>query len=261
MCSDIKSAEEKMFAARLLDKARIAQKTGQVQATDFVSPPAQSLAARILAKHRGIRFEMTGGNSSAERKRIILNPCPGSDVFDRDWIALLNMQSCCPRREYEAAGISHRDFLGALLGTGLKREKLGDIWLMPQGCVAAVAREIAAYLLGQTLTVKGIVFSATEINIEDFAPPLPEGQRLEATVASLRLDALLACGFRTSRSKACAEIGAGNVRVNHQETIRTDLTLTSGDVISCRGKGRVVIEAVGKTTKKGRIRVALRRFF
>lgn len=162
-------------------------------------------------------------------------------------------------KEYSAAKITHRDYLGAILGTGIKREKLGDIWLSETGCVISAAREISGYLCQQPLIVKGITFEIYEAEQQNFEPEDKGGEVITATVPSMRLDAVAALGFRTSRSKLTREILAGRFKVNWQEITRLDYQLSEQDVISCRGRGRVVIDSVGGQSKKGRIKITLKR--
>ena len=49
------------------------------------------------------------------------------------------------------AGLTHRDYLGSLMGLGLTREKLGDILLSQQGAQVVVLREVLPILLSLSL--------------------------------------------------------------------------------------------------------------
>ena len=80
------------------------------------------------------------------------------------------------------------------------------------------------------------------------------------TVAALRLDAVLASGFSTSRSKAAQLVSAGRVSVNHRECMKSDRTVEQGDVLSCRGLGKCVVKEVLGQSKKGRIMLILERY-
>lgn len=54
-------------------------------------------------------------------------------------------------------------------------------------------------------------------------------------------------------------IGAGDVRVNWKGCDKGAMVLKAGDVVTVRGKGRVVLTEVA-TTKKDRYAVTLSRF-
>lgn len=255
----LKSAEEKEFAARLLDKIKIVKKSGQDQATDFVDPHLLQLGELLLSEHPDLEWEMDGGNGQAERKRIIISQAGVEYSELVDYVVLLSYQGSCPPKEYSGKKITHRDFLGAVIGTGIKRDKIGDIWPVECGCVMTAAKEVVAYLLQQPLVVKGVAMNPSVIPREDFKSEEKNGRVIEATVASLRLDALAAAGFGVSRSKLTKDILAGRFKVNWQERTQPDFQLAQGDVISCRGRGRAILQEVRGHTKKGRIKVTILR--
>ena len=71
------------------------------------------------------------------------------------------------------------------------------------------------------------------------------------TVAALRLDAVLAAGFSTSRSKAADFISAGRVSINHRECMKGDRAVNEGDVLTCRGLGKCVVKGGPGASRKG----------
>ncbi len=251
----LKTGEEKAFVARLFDKMKLLEKKQQSQVTDFADPHLLGVAERILEQYGDLNWESYGGHPYAERRRILLFP----DFLEMSLeAAQITLLACYG--DFSAVKVSHRDFLGALLGTGIKREKLGDIWLVPQGCVAAADREIANFLLYEPLKVKGVPLEIRELAQEQFSLPEREGKNITTTVPSLRFDAIAAAGFGTSRTRICREIFAGKIKVNWQEITKTDYPLKEGDVLSGRGRGRVIVQEISGTTHKGRIRVTLQRF-
>ncbi|MFR6184279.1 MAG: S4 domain-containing protein [Lawsonibacter sp.] len=67
----------------------------------------------------------------------------------------------------------------------------------------------------------------------------------------MRLDAVLASGFSTSRSKAAELVSAGRVSVNHRECAKPDRVVEAGDVLTCRGLGKCVVREVLGQSKRG----------
>jgi RNA-binding protein YlmH len=250
---------EKNYIARLLDKVHIAEKTRRIQITDFIDPHLQEISNRLSHNYPDMSFVFDGGSTNSERKRIIICPEFCEKPPDGEYVVLLNCEGDCPPKEYKAAKITHRDFLGAFLGTGIRREKFGDIWPREKGCVIAIAREITDYLYHQPLKVRGITLQITKIEPGSIHTEDKDGKIIATTVSSLRLDAVAAAGFATSRSKLTREILAGRFKVNWQEIARLDYQLNEGDVISCRGRGRVIIDSISGQTKKGRIKISLKR--
>ena len=79
------------------------------------------------------------------------------------------------------------------------------------------------------------------------------------SAASLRLDKIVAEGFKVSRTDAAAAIsGGGKVFVNQKEVQKPDFQLSEGDKITFRGKGKIELSALNGISKKGKLRVELK---
>ena len=90
--------------------------------------------------------------------------------------------------------------------------------------------------------------------------PQKKEKLITTTVASLRADSVAASGFSVSRTKVMDYFRAQRVNVNWELVQNPSKQLSEGDVISIRGKGRVVLEKVAGTTKKDRINIVIKRF-
>ncbi len=100
------------------------------------------------------------------------------------------------------------------------------------------------------------------IELADIAPKEEKIKEVRTTVASLRLDAVASSGFSVSRTKLVSAINAGLLQVNWQPAKGgASQEVKEGDVISMRGRGRMKVEAITGTSRKGgRIGVYLKRF-
>lgn len=136
--NDYQKTEEGQFLKKLQDKISIVQKTGIVQVTDFLHPHYLALAKILLEKETACSWLFYGGIESAERQRIILGPLGHKLSFRDGQIILIRGEG-----NFTDKKVSHRDFLGAILATGIKREKIGDLWLHPQGCIFALEQKLA----------------------------------------------------------------------------------------------------------------------
>lgn len=88
----------------------------------------------------------------------------------------------------------------------------------------------------------------------------PLQQRLvRGTVASPRLDALGSLGFGLSRTRMAREIKAERVRLNRIVVTDTAKSVAPGDVITLEGRGDATVEELSGPTRKGRIKVTLKR--
>lgn len=156
--------------------------------------------------------------------------------------------------------LNHRDFLGALLGLGLKRETIGDIIPTDFGAYIIVEEEIAEFI---ELELKGIG-RYQKINIEripfsDMVIEAPKVKVLTGTVSSLRVDAVFALGFNVSRSEVVKGIDQERAKVNGQTTKASQL-MKVGDIGTLRGQGKMRLAAINGYTKKERIHITIEKY-
>ena len=145
-----------------------------------------------------------------------------------------------------------------LIGQGLKGK--GGIFTQRRGFIAILSNEVAQFILVHPPQLKGLSLTPQILEADNWQPPFKPGKTIKTSVASLRLDALVASGFGLSRTKVIGDIKGGKVKVNWQEINNISFQCKEKDVISFRGQGRVVIAQIGGETRKGRIAVELLRF-
>ena len=253
-----RSGEERVLLARVLDKLELAQHRGVPAHTPFLSPGEQASAAGLLTAWGNPRYAVFGGYEGAERNIFYFPPDwqePEDALADPEG-PLAALEAVFPH----GASLTHRDILGSLMGLGITREKLGDILILEGECQVAVLREALPILLSQWEGAGRWKVSVREIPLSGLTPKPPTVKAIRDTVAALRLDAVLAAGFSTSRSKAADLISAGRVAVNHRECMKSDRTVGQGDVLTCRGLGKCVVKEVLGTSKKGRTMLVLERY-
>mgnify|MGYP000301492802 FL=1 len=156
--------------------------------------------------------------------------------------------------------IGHRDVLGAFMGMGCKREILGDIVITLEGAHFVADKSFANYIESNLTQIGSAPVTITEIPRENLAQREEKVKIISATVADLRLDAVAAAGYGVSRSRMADEIKSLNVRVNWKEAKKPSQSVSEGDVISFRSRGRVEVAEIRGTTKKGRISITLKRY-
>lgn len=252
---NLKTSEDKILVARLYDKITNAGKFHQVEVTDFFDPYQQSVITPVLNSAPGISFIMTGGYDYAERNRVIICPDYLKPEDEDDRISVLDIFG-----NFKFQHVTHRDYLGSILGLGIKREKIGDLIVMESGCQILLDREIAEYVKSNLTKVHKASVSVREITKDNIQVPEQDGKEISATVSSLRLDAVAAAGFGISRTKMSDEIQAEKVKVNWVTVSNCSFEVSKGDILSIRGKGRIEIMEVRGETKKGRISILLKRF-
>ena len=146
----------------------------------------------------------------------------------------------------------HRDYMGALLGMGIGREWLGDIWVQDSTAYVFCMPSVMRHLLSIDKVGRCGV-TAAEIALDEVPVPERKVKNLSFSVMSPRLDAVVGGMFSMSRTEAAKHISAGSVSVNYAQCMKTDLTVHEGDVISLRGAGKGKMTGTGGTSRKGRL--------
>ena len=121
--------EDRLLLAKVLDRAEQAGNRNVPACTDFLSPQQQMMTLDLL-RLAGIPesgYARLGGYSGAERNLFLFLP----DWMDPDDAESQSPIRCLRASFREAEKLTHRDFLGSLMGMGIVREKVGDILWLP----------------------------------------------------------------------------------------------------------------------------------
>lgn len=254
----LKRAENAEAIARVIDRAEQAIRTWEPVATDFLSPPELFEAQAVFERLTEVHTIASGGYPQAERQRLMIarSEIPFAQQFDGQPVPLAAL-NIAGNFLFDTA--SHRDFLGSLLGTGLVRDKVGDIIVLGErGAQAIVVPELVDFLTSSLTQVRSVPVKTQVIALTELRVREPRKKEMTTVEASMRLDAVASAGFGMSRSKMADMITAGDVRVNWKPVTQASHSLQMGDLVAIRGKGRLEIGEVA-VTKKQRYRVQLTR--
>lgn len=248
------AGEDRLTLAKVLDRAEQADRRNIPAATNFLSPQ-QQLQALDLLRLAGVSeadYVLQGGYEGAERKIILFLP---------DWLEAEDAEGpirCLRASFQENEKLTHRDFLGSLMGLGIVREKVGDILVAPDSADLLVLEGVAEFLLQNWTSAGRAKLRVAAIERDHLHIPAVQRKEVRDTVSSLRLDAVASSGFRLARGKAAALVESGRVQLNWRECVKPDKLLEAGDVVSARGFGKFELAEVGGLTRKGRISIVLR---
>jgi len=240
-----KEADDKLLFAKVLDKYTAAQKKHQRTHSDFLDPVRCASFMQTLERlHAGVFITAYGGYENAERKMIAF------DTHDVGYDSFPIVPLAVTYNERFSKAPTHRDYLGAVLGLGLDRGKIGDIRLADKGAVMYVSEEVA-HFIAENLDQVGRV--SVKVNAHQELGGLEStGVTKRITVPSMRLDAVLGSAFNLSRGKAATLIESEKVFVNWKPAKKTH-NVAIGDAITVRGMGRITVDSQGGNTKKDRI--------
>ena len=235
-------------------------------AGDFLTPEERvdwEADLEKLRKEHRFFYTFTGGVAGAERTVAVLSEeeLPDEDVVDRfpeDGESLNGNKSGIAflfLRSGSGAPLDHRAVLGSILGLGLERRAVGDIFPNQNGTGVAVKDRLVPFLLqnlqkvGRERAEVSVFFPEKNFTIEK------KTESLSVLVASLRLDCLCASILHISREEAGAYIAEGYAQIDHRVCKRPDRKVTAGELLSLRGKGRFLLTDRQRSTKSGRLAV------
>ena len=250
-----RTPEEKILLAKIWDKINTGIRKNIMASTCFLTLRELDMSKYLFGEPEGLHT--FGGHPEAERKMLVYLP----DYMDDATLVAEDSPVACLRATfYEGDSPSHRDFLGALMGSGIARESVGDICVSKGSCDFFVTAEIAPYILQNFIIAGRTKLHLQAISLNNVQIPEPETKQLRDTVASLRLDSIISSGFRINRSLAVQHIVGGKAAINGLPCEKPDKIVEEYARISVRGLGKIKLTAVNGETKKGRISVVIDRY-
>ena len=248
--------DERPFVDRAAEWIEAAAVHKAVRRTDFLDPRQAFIVESLSAREGGTAVRAFGGYEEAERKRLVLVPDFLDPELEPHGVAMLAVTS----EDARIKELEHGDYLGAMLGLGVKREKIGDIHVHDWGAHVFVAEEMAPFFASHLTGVGRTAVAADVIPLERFRKATRALAEMWCTVPSLRLDCVVGEAARLSRAKAAAPIRAGRCRVNWKVEEDPSAQVKEGDVISLQGFGRFTVVAVEGMSKSGRYRLRIGKF-
>ena len=223
--------------------------------TDFLNLSEQTIFQNISGTLPPVRYVLSGGFESSERKVVCFLPSYEEELLDPPYDCL----KVSPVNRKFAEELNHRDYLGAIMNLGIERSMLGDIVIKDGDAYVFVLKKMSQYLLDSLTTIRHTTISVSLIDEPDEILK-PEFEEIGGTVSSIRLDSIVALCGRLSRTKASAYIESEKVFINGQMVSQVSRTLKDGEIISIRGIGKFKYAGSGGQTKKGRTSVTLLKY-
>lgn len=249
-------SDEHYFVDKAWDWVERAAENHAVKLTDFLDPRQAFILTSLVNRHPDVHCRFDGGYPDAERRRAIIAPDYRTlDEEDME-MAVLSVSS----GDGKFLTLEHGDYMGAILGLGMKRDKVGDIHVIEGGCHCLVTRDAADYLHLNLSQVHRVHVQTELLPLDKLELASVNLDELTLSVASMRMDGIVSDVFRLSRAKVLIPIQAGRCRVNWKPEEDPSKPLKEGDMVSMQGFGRFKVLEVEGVTKKGRIRVKIGKF-
>ena len=257
-----------------------------IMSSDFLSVEQQSALSGFMRSRAKEGVYFYGGYGEAERRMVIFLPdyteaaekisSLPKTLEEREKSEKISRilteyfegnEALCPLSVLEISiptaehkVLSHRDYLGALMGEGIKREKVGDILVSEKGAKIIVVSELCDYLAQNFSQVGAVSVRAKKAPISSLKTVEIKTTCLKFTVSSPRIDNILVGIFGISRKDAQTYISRGKVFVSGMEISKPDMTLRGGEKIVLRGMGKAIYQGVSGSSKKGKLYITAEKY-
>ncbi|MCD8005616.1 MAG: YlmH/Sll1252 family protein [Oscillospiraceae bacterium] len=246
------SDDERILLRHIVDLGQNSQLSGRSRYSCFLDERQLALCTISLEQHLSEggdipEYELLGGYDKAERRVIVFSGYGYTVPF-----------SPVVFRGRDVGKLSHRDFLGTLMSLDIKREMIGDILVGEKQTVVFVMNSVLPVV--EEITKVGGVGVTIDHDFHESYVPEKKFEIINATVKSLRIDAVLSDAISVSREKAQAFIRSEGVLLNHLMTFDPSERVNEGDVFSLRGRGKFMLNRVGGMSKKDRIFITIHKY-
>lgn len=239
--------EDKNEVAKLYEKYTLTEFGISSWTDEFYSPNIWNELLK-MKKSLGVEIETYGISAQSEKRAIL---------FKGDYEVEFPLKLLSIKNLSKFKSLAHKDYLGALMSLGIKREKLGDLVVKGDQCYFLTFEDMAKIIFHELKTVGN---NPVEVQYLDKIEIEIEFEKVLVTISSERLDSLVGAVTKQSRESAVKSIERGEVLVNYEIQKDKSLKLQKDDVISIKGYGKFkYIEVLGNT-KKDKKRIEIKKF-
>ena len=247
---------ESLLKNKIMDAANRSFRQNVYTYTNFLDINEQSVFIQMQSNLNFVAFKLYGGSDACERQMVQFGSYETLGYEEDFPITLIKIS---PLIEKYAESLSHRDYLGALMNLGIKREMLGDITIKGKDAYVYCVSHIADFITDNLSTIKHthIQCSIVDTSNIDCSPVLED---IEVLSASKRIDAAVASLTKLSRSQAVELFRARKIFINSRQMENNSYQLKINDVLVIRGTGKFIYQGCGKETKKGRVYLSFKKY-
>lgn len=247
--------KEQLTKKRILELALNCYKRDIPFYTEFLTLHEQTMFHSLSRTLPPVRFILTGGYETAERKIVYFLP----SYEDETAVLPISIIKASPLNLRFAEELTHRDYLGAIMNLGIERSLIGDILMNETGCFIFCLEKMAQYITDKLVMVRHTPMKCSMVSPSEISV-MPEYEEICGSVASARLDNLIALVFKLSRSKAVLYIESEKVFIDGKLVSSCGFLLKGGEIVSVRGLGKFSYCGVKQMTKKGRVLVEAKKY-
>lgn len=242
--------DEKLTESRIADLQRLCRRDFEGKFSDFLDGEQRRIVSEKCFVP-DLNFAFFGGGEDCERVMYGVFP---------EWEEPCGFPIKVLEITHKFGELSHRDYLGSILGLGIERSKVGDIFVSDMTAYVFLAESVSDFVANNLKKIGSKGVSVKLRDLGTFSLPEKKFKEIDAVCASMRLDAVVGAATGVSRKTAADMISSGLVKQNHREETNVSKTVSEGDLLSVRGYGRFIADKVGNETRSGRIHIKIKKY-
>ena len=210
------SGEEKILLASLLDKEQTCETRGYATSTRFLSMSERALCTEAVHQAGATGHALFwGGYEDAERGIYLFYP----DYMDEESARLSAPLALLRAHKSRSDTLTHRDYLGALMGLQIDRSVVGDILVHDEGADIIVLEDVAEFILMNFGKAGRKNLSLTREELSDLRQAVTEEKRGPASTALPR--SFSVCRERTRRRASKRDSCSSTTRPASSRSVRS----------------------------------------
>lgn len=251
--------KDSFFVKHLLDLAMRADRISYPVFTDFMTTKELSLFQKKRSSYQNVRAVIWGGHIECEHQMGGFFPLDIEKEEENSYFPISCICVTAVNPKY-ANMLGHRDYLGAILNLGMERAMIGDIRIHEQTAYVFCHQDFVPFIMKNLTHVRRC---AVDCHLLSSPEQIPKQQfvKLYKSVASLRLDNVVAAMIGSARTKAGELITQGNVLADYEERINVSYRCRDGMIVTIRGYGKYKLFAEDNdVTKKGKQKITIYKY-
>ena len=243
--------EDKNSISNLFDKVILASRTGQtIYCNEFYTPNVWKTLEEIQIE-LSVKVFNYGLFEDSERRMI---------AFTSGGVLKFPVKVLSIKNKSKFTTLRHKDYLGAIMSLGIKREKMGDIVLSGDGCYFPVCSDISDYMFINLDRIGNSPCSFEVLDTFIGSIPIANYEEKVIIISSLRIDCIVSSICNVSRTVATEMMDNGKVLLDYTEIKSKEKKVRINSVMTVRGYGKFKIgEEIG-TTQKDRIKILVKKY-
>jgi RNA-binding protein YlmH len=242
--------EDKSMLLKIYDKMLLAERTGQCIFSNEFYPPNLWSKLHNAALKFNIKMDSYGGFEESERRMVAFYTY---DLMSFP-LKIININN---KSKFTTLG--HRDYLGALMSLGIKREKMGDLIVSDDSSFIAVCEDVSSYIEDNLISIGRCPCLIEEIfDFENL--PKPSFKNIVVISTALRLDCITSALTGLSRSKCMDLVSGGKVLLNYNIEVEKDRLVSENSIVTIRGYGKYRIDSIAGKSSSGRLKLNVRKY-